>query len=206
VVTAALAAIDRTAGRDAPLRIADLGTGSGALLLALLSELPRGFGVGTDLNPVALAVARANAASLGLAPRATFLACDFGQGLGGGFDLVVSNPPYVATADIATLAADVRDYEPVAALDGGADGLAAYRVLAEQCPSLLAEGGHVAVEIGSGQAEAVTAVFAQHGLHLSSSAYPDLAGIARVLILQCGRAPNGLETQKKSLGICAVRG
>jgi release factor glutamine methyltransferase len=206
VVAAALAAIDGTVGRDATIRIADLGTGSGALLLALLSELPQAFGVGTDLSRGALALARANAASLGLARRAAFLACDFAKGLGGGFDLVVSNPPYVATAEIATLAPDVRDYEPAAALDGGRDGLAAYRALAAQCPRLLAEQGRLVVEIGSGQAEAVTALFDGRGLRLSSSAYPDLAGIARALVLQCGRAPNGLETQKKSLGICAARG
>ena len=120
------------------LRIADLGTGSGALLLALLSELPAAHGVGTDISLAALACARANAAALGLAGRASFVACDQGAALVGGFDLVVANPPYVARGEIASLQPEVRDYDPRRALDGGADGLAAYRAIAADARRLLA--------------------------------------------------------------------
>src|SRR4051812_47451331 len=113
--------------RDAPdsnrgLRIADLGTGSGAILLALLSELPNAYGVGTDISCDALQTAHSNAVDLGVADRAAFVVCDYAAALSGPFDLIVSNPPYVRSADIAALAVDVRCYDPLRALDGGADG------------------------------------------------------------------------------------
>jgi release factor glutamine methyltransferase len=176
VVEAVLAVAER--GR--PLRIADLGVGSGAILLALLSELPAAFGVGTDRDARALGVARDNARRLGLAARAGFVACDFGTGLAGGCDVVVSNPPYIPTQDIATLAPDVRDHDPRAALDGGPDGLAAYRAIAADATRLLAAGGWLAVEIGVGQEEAVSALLAAHGL--AGAPQRDLAGHPRVLI------------------------
>jgi release factor glutamine methyltransferase len=186
VVEAALAVVDAGRGRAAALRLADLGTGSGALLLALLSELPQAFGIGTDIGRGALAVARDNAVRLGLDQKAAFLACDFGMALAGGFDLIVANPPYIASGEIATLAPDVRDHEPRAALDGGADGLTAYRALAQQVPALLADGGRLVVEIGHGQAAAVSDLFAAHGLALDSPPRCDLAGTARALILGRG--------------------
>jgi release factor glutamine methyltransferase len=177
VVEAALAVIARTGA----LRIADLGTGSGAILLALLSELPGAAGIGTDRDAGALAVARGNAQDLGLAGRADFVACDFGAAIAGGCDLVVSNPPYIATADIATLAPDVRDFDPLLALDGGSDGLAAYRAIAADARRLLAPGGWLVVEIGIGQAAAVTTLLARSGLAVAD-ARRDLAGLPRAIL------------------------
>ena len=165
--------------RTRALRIADLGTGSGALLLALLSELPNATGIGTDVSREALEAARANAGRLGLAARATFVACDFGAALAGRFDLVVSNPPYVASGDIAALPPEVR-HDPRRALDGGADGLDCYRTIAGQAPKLLKPGGHLVVELGIGQEPAVAALFRAAGL-ATSPARPDLGGIPRAL-------------------------
>ena len=118
------------------LHIADFGTGSGALLLALLTELPNAFGVGTDTSLGALCIARDNARRLRLA-RAAFVVCDMGTALRGPFDLIVSNPPYIASSDIAALPSDVRDFDPRPALDGGADGLDCYRAIAAAAPALL---------------------------------------------------------------------
>jgi release factor glutamine methyltransferase len=180
VVEAALAAVDARGARRRPLRIADLGTGSGALLLALLTELPDAFGVGTDLSAAALRVARGNAESAGLA-RAAFVACDMAAALGAPFDVVVSNPPYVATGDIAGLAPEVRDFEPHRALDGGADGLDFYRAIAAAAPALLARDGVLVVEFGIGQAEPVAALLAAAGL-APSAPRPDLNGVPRALV------------------------
>ncbi len=180
VVEAALALHDR------PLRIADLGTGSGAILLALLSELPAAFGVGTDRSERALAVARRNAEKLGLADRAAFIACNFADAIAPPCDLVVANPPYIPTGDIAALAPEVRDYDPHLALDGGRDGLAAYRAIAADAARVLAPGGSIAVEIGIGQADAVTALLARQGLTVPDAPRRDLAGRARVVT---GRRP-----------------
>ena len=163
VVEAALAAIDADGSRSRSLRIADLGTGCGALVLALLSELPHAVGIGTDTSLGALAVARDNARNLGLA-RAAFLACDMTAALVGPFDAIVSNPPYIASGDIAALAPEVRDFDPRAALDGGPDGLDYYRVIAATAPALLRPDGVIVVELGIGQAQAVAAVFAAAGL------------------------------------------
>ena len=178
VVEAVLAVVER--GR--PLLLADLGVGSGAILLALLSELPAAYGIGTDHNAAALRVARDNARRLGLADRAGFVACDFGAALAGACNIVVSNPPYIRTGDIAALAADVRDYDPRAALDGGPDGLAAYRAIAADAGRLLAPGGWLAVEIGIGQSEAVCELLATRGLAVAGAPRPDLAGRARVVL------------------------
>ena len=183
VVEAALAAAER--GR--PLRIADLGTGSGAILLALLSELPEASGIGTDRDPRALAVARDNARRLGLDGRAGFAACVFGAALTGGCDLVVSNPPYIASGDIATLAPEVRAFDPRAALDGGADGLAAYRAIAADAMRLLSPGSTLALEIGIGQADGVAALLAQQGLTLAGAPRHDLAGVPRVVVARRNR-------------------
>ncbi len=181
VVEAALAAI--APARAA--RIADLGTGSGAILLALLTERPAAFGIGTDRDPRALAVARANAKRLGLGGRAGFVACDFGAAIAGRCDLVVSNPPYVPTDDIATLAPEVRDFDPRPALDGGRDGLAAYRAIAADAARLLAPGGWLAVEIDVGQAEPVAAILAHGGLAVMGAPRRDLAGRPRVVVARC---------------------
>jgi release factor glutamine methyltransferase len=180
VVELALDRLDRGGPRTRPLRIADLGTGSGAILLALLSELSNAHAVGTDTDSRALAVARANAARLGLAARAAFVACDFGAALAGPFDLVVSNPPYIASAEIAMLAPEVREHDPRGALDGGSDGLAAYRTIAAAAPRLLSPSGHLVVEIGAGQEGAVTALLEAEGLAIAA-ARPDLSSIMRAL-------------------------
>ena len=169
-----------------PLRIADLGTGSGAILLALLSELPDTFGYGTDINIDALLTARGNAEYLGLASRAGFLACDYAAALIGPFDLIVSNPPYIRSADIPGLATEVRDHDPLRALDGGTDGLDAYRALIPQATRLLGPGGVLAVEVGAGQSADVQRLMASTGLTLEGPPKADLAGIQRAV---AGRKP-----------------
>lgn len=178
VVEAALAALGDT--RSRALRIADLDTGSGALLLALLSELPAAHGVGTDISTSALDCARSNAAALGLAERASFVACDHGAALANGFDLVVANPPYVASGDIAGLAPEVRDFDPHRALDGGADGLAAYRAIAGDARRLLAPHGLLVLELGAGQRDAVHSLTAAAGL-APAVCRDDLSGVPRAL-------------------------
>lgn len=143
-----------------PLRILDLGVGSGAILLAILAERPAARGLGVDVSEEALAVARDNAANLGLAGRVALLRGDWTAGLAeADFDLVVSNPPYIATGVIETLDPEVRVYEPRIALDGGADGLDAYRRLAPEILRVLKPGGRFLVEIGYDQRTAVEALF-----------------------------------------------
>lgn len=180
VVEATLAAIDAAGPRSRPLSIADLGTGSGAILLALLSELPNAIGVGTDASVGTLTVARENARRLGLS-RARFLVCDMASALRGPFDIIVSNPPYIVSSEIAALASDVRDFDPRAALDGGADGLAFYRSIAAAAPALLGPGGALIVELGAGQSQAVSELFAKGGL-VPLPPRPDLTGIPRALV------------------------
>ena len=182
VVEAALAALGGDRGRR--LRIADLGTGSGALLLALLSELPAARGVGTDISTVALTCAHANAAALGLAGRSTFVACDHGAALAGGFDLVVANPPYIAQGDIAGLQPDVRNFDPLRALDGGPDGLSAYRAIAADARRLLARHGVLVLELGAGQLDAVATLLAAQGLQPAAVPRRDLSGIPRALAVK----------------------
>jgi len=180
VVEAALA---RVGDRNAPLRLLDLGTGSGCLLLALLSELPRASGLGVDISAAALALAARNAGRLGLAARARFEVRSWGAGLAGSFDLIVGNPPYVAAGDLAHLEPEVRAFEPQIALAAGPDGLAAYRALIPDCARLLAPGGSVALEIGQDQAAAVAAILISHGLEVIERRR-DLAGIERCLVAQ----------------------
>jgi release factor glutamine methyltransferase len=163
------------------LRIADIGTGSGAILLALLHECPEATGVGTDISLGALRTARRNAADLGLASRARFVACDYAAALAGAFDLVVSNPPYIRAADIDGLATEVRDHDPLLALDGGSDGLDAYRALIPQAERLLAGGGALVVEAGQGQSGDIEALMTAAGLVVESPAKTDLAGISRAV-------------------------
>jgi len=180
VIEATLDAVVRDALQTEKLRILDIGTGSGALLLALLSELPNAVGTGSDISAAALEVARANAERNDLAGRCTFVACDIAAGLQGPFDLIVSNPPYVARSDIASLAPEVRGYDPALALDGGPDGLDGYRAIAADARRLLAPGGRLIVELGMGQEPAVRALFTTAGL-IVAAARDDLAGIPRAL-------------------------
>jgi release factor glutamine methyltransferase len=145
------AALARAGGRRG-LRILDLGTGSGCLLLALLSELPDAWGVGVDLEEGAVAVARTNARSLGLSDRAVFLCGDWASATVGGFDLIVANPPYLANCEWEQLDPGIRDFEPALALRAGGDGLAAYRRILPELPRLLAPEGRVFVETGGAAA------------------------------------------------------
>jgi release factor glutamine methyltransferase len=184
VVEAALAAVDRLQARRRALNLADLGTGSGALLLALLAELPAARGFGTDISRTALSCARANAAPLGLADRACFVACDFAAALQGPFDLIVSNPPYVVRDDIATLAPEVRVFDPRLALDGGPDGLDAYRAIAAAAPHLLGPDGILVLELGIGQLDAVESLLAAAGLVPVEEPRHDLLGVARALAVK----------------------
>jgi release factor glutamine methyltransferase len=179
VVEAALAALGSR--RQRALRIADLGTGSGALLLALLSECPKGIGIGTDLSANAIACARRNAGALRLHERASFTVCNYGAALKGSFDLVVSNPPYVRQRDIASLQPEVRLFDPPRALDGGDDGLHGYRAITVDAGRLLAPDGLLVVELGAGQASAVAALFSAAGLAVKSP-YSDLSGVPRALL------------------------
>ena len=181
VVELALEMLRADGRTNHPLRIADLGTGSGAILLALLSELPGAHGFGTDISEAALQTARANAAEAGLSDCTTFIACDYATGLTGPFDLIVSNPPYIRSADIEGLGIEVRDYDPMVALDGGADGLVAYRALIPQAASHLAPGAILVVEVGQGQSGDIEALMTAAGLTRERAPKADLAGIPRAV-------------------------
>jgi release factor glutamine methyltransferase len=167
-------------------RIADIGTGSGAILLALLSEVQEAVGVGTDISLPALRTASSNAARLGLARRSRFVACNYAAALSGMFDLLVSNPPYIRSAEIGNLPNEVRDYDPRGALDGGNDGLDAYRAIVPQAAGLLAPGATLVVEAGIGQSGAIEDLMVSAGLTLERPAKADLAGIPRAV---AGRKP-----------------
>jgi release factor glutamine methyltransferase len=181
VVELALEMLRAGGALNRELRIADLGTGSGAILLALLSELPNAQGFATDISAQALRTAASNAADAGLGKRATFVACDYASDLSGPFDLIASNPPYIRSADIADLATEVREYDPLAALDGGADGLSAYRALIPQAACLLAPGGALVVEAGEGQSGQIEALMAAEGLTPAGPPKVDLGGIQRAV-------------------------
>ncbi|MBS7705350.1 peptide chain release factor N(5)-glutamine methyltransferase [Chelatococcus asaccharovorans] len=180
LVEAALKAMRDEGRAGSRLRILDLGTGSGCILIALLSELPAATGVGIDLSPEAARMARDNAAMNGVGERASFLVGDWAAAVKAPFDLIVSNPPYIGTGDIEALAPDVKLYDPRLALDGGPDGLAAYWRVGAEAWRLLRPGGHLFVEVGAGQAGDVGRLFAQHGLE-DWVAIRDLAGIERVI-------------------------
>ncbi|WP_300255240.1 peptide chain release factor N(5)-glutamine methyltransferase [Bradyrhizobium sp.] len=163
------------------LRILDIGTGSGAILLALLHELPGAYGVGTDLSLTTLRAAKGNAIDLGLADRAAFVACRYAAALAGPFDLIVSNPPYIRTADIASLSREVRDHDPHLALDGGRDGFEAYRALIPQAAGLLVPGGALIVEAGLGQADEIETLMTAAALSVDRPPRADLAGVPRAV-------------------------
>ena len=181
VVEAALAVVEAQVGTGR-LRIADLGTGSGALLLALLYELPNARGIGTDRSIAALQVARGNAARHGLAERASFVACDYGTALAAGSTWWWRIRRTSRPAKSPGLAVEVRDFDPILALDGGPDGLAAYRAIASDGSRLLRPGGTMIVEIGLGQAEDVASILRDAGLTVRTPAHPDLAGIPRAVV------------------------
>ena len=177
--------LERLAGRRAdPLRILDLGTGSGAILAALLQDLPAAFGVGVDRSLAACRIARQNCRTLGFATRAAIVCGCWSESLAGRFDVVVSNPPYVAAADLAGLAPEVRCHDPVLALDGGADGLDPYRAIIPCLPGVLAADGIAVFEGGSTQGDAIATLMGTADL-AEIVVRHDLAGHARVV---AGRA------------------
>nr|WP_249803341.1 peptide chain release factor N(5)-glutamine methyltransferase [Bradyrhizobium sp. 21] len=173
--------IFRAQKAPSPPRIADIGTGSGAILLALLHEIPGAFGVGTDLSLTALNSARDNAAALGLADRAAFVACSYVAALSGPFDLIVSNPPYIPSAEIPKLSIEVREHDPHLALDGGNDGYDAYRALIPQATERLAPGGTLIVEAGQGQARNIETLMTAAALIVDRPPKADLAGTPRAV-------------------------
>jgi len=179
LIGAALAHLDSR--RQEPLRMLDLGTGTGCLLIAALCEFPHATGIGVDLSEDAVATAAGNAGRNGVAARAQFRQARWDDGLSGRFDLILSNPPYIASDEISRLDAAVREHDPHLALDGGPDGLAAYRELARLLPGRLAPGGRIVLEIGAGQEAEVTALMSAARLrHLGSQR--DLGGHERALV------------------------
>lgn len=198
VVAAVLA---RIGNRTAPLRILDLGTGCGCLLLALLSELPAAHGVGVDISAAAVRIARENAADLGLAGRADFFCASWGasggasggMALGGAWQVIVSNPPYILSGELPDLAPEVQDFDPPLALAGGSDGLDAYRALAPEIARLLAPGGLAALEIATAQIENVVTLLSAAGM-LEIGRERDLAGKWRCLL--AGNAARPVDWRK----------
>ncbi|MDE3015462.1 MAG: peptide chain release factor N(5)-glutamine methyltransferase [Pseudomonadota bacterium] len=170
------------ATRHMPQTILDLGTGTGCLLIALLRECKNAEGIGVDLSDAAIAVARENAAALGVGNRARFIAGNWNAPLDGRFDSILSNPPYIPTGEIATLAPEVAQHEPKLALDGGADGLDAYRAILPRLSGLLAERGRAFLEIGKGQEEDVITLARQSGL-AALGVKQDLGGVTRCVML-----------------------
>ncbi|GIK47875.1 MAG: release factor glutamine methyltransferase [Alphaproteobacteria bacterium] len=166
--------------KDSPARVLDLGVGSGAIILAVLAERPFTTGLGVDVSEAALAVARANAERLGLSDRLELRQGDWTEGLEGQFHLVLSNPPYIPADEIAGLQPEVARHEPRLALDGGADGLAAYRRILSQLDRVLAPGGTFAFEVGRGQAESVRTLAEAAG-YATDAPLDDIAGVARVV-------------------------
>jgi len=183
-IETALELVAQQGSRNRPRRLLDLGTGTGCILITLLAELPQARGLGTDISATALELAAANARRLGVAERARFVCSDWLGAIDGKFDLILSNPPYIPSAEIAGLAEEVARHDPRLALDGGADGLDAYRRIAAGAPQALAPNGKVLVEIGAGQAEAVAEIFAKAGLTLDgdTAIRRDLAGRARLVV------------------------
>jgi release factor glutamine methyltransferase len=165
-----------------PRTVLDLGTGTGCLLLAVLHETPGAFGVGVDINPEAAALAGRNAQALGLGGRAAFLAGSWAESLSRPFELVLSNPPYIEHAELYALMPEVQRYEPGTALDGGTDGLTAYRAIINDLPRILAPNGLAVLELGAGQAISVAALAAAAGF--SCTFRQDLAGIERAALLR----------------------
>ena len=180
VIEAALASF----GRAGPQRVLDLGTGTGCILLAILHEASHASGIGVDIATEAVETARRNAKNLNLSDRAQFMISDWDKKIEGRFDLIVSNPPYIPSSHIPELSEEVRLHDPMRALDGGKDGLVAYRALAEVAQRRLAPGGVLVAELGIGQEADVAALMRAAGLDVDGPARPDLAGIPRALVVR----------------------
>jgi release factor glutamine methyltransferase len=176
------AAVEAFAGRPSPGLVLDLGTGTGCLLLASLSEFPAAFGIGVDHSAAAAAMAARNAANLGMAKRAAFVCADWASPLQARFDLILSNPPYIATSDLVGLMPEVARYEPRSALDGGPDGFAAYRSVLPELPRLLNPEGVAVLELGAGQARTLSELAVDTGL--ASELRHDLTGTPRAIVLR----------------------
>jgi release factor glutamine methyltransferase len=174
-----------TQDRHARLRFADIGTGSGAIALALLANLPNATCVALDVSADALAVARQNAEASGLHERFEGQVSDYLAAASGTFDFIVSNPPYIAATEIPGLDREVREHDPVLALDGGSDGLDAYRAIFAGAAGSMTAGGRLYLEIGAGQRTAVESLAASHGW-IFEGAHPDLAGVDRTLVFRNG--------------------
>tara|TARA_R110002020_G_scaffold198830_11_gene400189 strand:+ start:5087 stop:5965 length:879 start_codon:yes stop_codon:yes gene_type:complete len=183
LVDAVLPFVRSTVAANGSCSIVDLGIGTGAIGLALLAECPEAGCLGVDVSADAVDTALENAKSLGLSTRYAAVTGDWFAGIETRFDLIVSNPPYIPTADLASLAREVLDHDPVLALDGGSDGLSAYRTIAAQAPDRLKPGGLVALEIGTGQRVSVAALFVSFGFELSG-VIADLGGVDRVLLFK----------------------
>lgn len=196
------AVLKRKPDRHAPLHILDLGTGTGCLLLSLLAEYPRATGIGVDISESAVRMAIANGANLDFADRAHFLVGNWASAVSGRFDAIVANPPYVRSAELALLPIEVARHDPRRALDGGRDGLAAYREIAAAVPNLLAAGGIFACELGVNQSVAVAAIIEAHGLAFAAIE-KDLAGIDRCLI--AGPARMEICRAQKKVGMLGGR-
>lgn len=182
LVVAALRILKDDGLDSRPLRLLDLGTGSGCILITLLAELPSAEGTGTDMSAGALRLACENARTLGVGPRARFVGVDWFEGLTGRYDLIVANPPYIPSGEIASLSREVSGHDPLRALDGGADGLSAYRRIADRAGEFLMPGGHLLVEIGPTQADAVFELFRAAGLVIEEDGILfDLAGRPRCI-------------------------
>jgi release factor glutamine methyltransferase len=181
--------------RAEPVRILDLGVGSGAILCALLTEFGAATGVAVDLSVPAAAQARANLAACGLAARARVVVGCWGQAARGPFDVVVSNPPYIPSGEIGDLEREVRDHDPALALDGGRDGFDAYRAIGRELGALLGPDGRFFLEVGAGQADGAMAILRANGL-TGMATHADLSGVARVV---SGRAAPGGATAGESL-------
>jgi release factor glutamine methyltransferase len=181
LIEGALELVERNGWHKRPLKLLDLGTGTGCILITLLAELPQATGLGTDISGAALALAASNARCLGVATRASFIAGDWLEAIAGEFDLILANPPYLAASEIALLSKEVAEFDPTLALDGGPDGLGAYRRIAARAGRVLAPAGRILVEIGATQAEAVAGILRGAGLRLDEAQgiRPDLAGRLR---------------------------
>lgn len=177
----------RALPKERAVRFLDIGTGTGVIAVTVLCEVLSATGIATDMSREALAVCRSNATALGVEERLELVCTNWADGVTGQFDLVVSNPPYIASHEIAGLDANVREHDPGLALDGGVDGLDAYRDIFSRVADLMAPGGHVLVEFGKGQHEAVVQIAARKGLALtggSAGLIPDLAGTIRCAVFK----------------------
>ncbi len=195
LIEAALAAF---AGHPPPRRILDLGTGTGCLLLTLLTEFPTAFGIGLDISRDAAALARANATRLGLADRSAFAVGDWTNPITTSFDLIVSNPPYIKRSDIDSLMPEVANHEPRTALDGGADGYDAYRAIVAHLRQHLEQNGAAVLELGQGQATYVAERAREAGLE--ATLHLDLAAIPRAIVLTA-RDRENIVWQSKMTGV-----